>query len=38
MSEPSVSLGFAKPNIGPTNKPTIDMTTIDGHLIRLASH
>ena len=37
-SEPSVCSGFASPNIGPTNKPTIDITTIEGHLIRFANH
>ena len=38
ISEPSVCSGFASPNMGPTNKPTIDITTIEGHLIRFANH
>ena len=37
-SGPSASFGFANPKIGPTSKPTMAMTTIDGHFILLANH
>ena len=37
-SDPIASFGFAMPSTGPTNSPTIAITTIDGHLILLANH
>ena len=37
-SDPNASLGLVIPNIGPTSKPTIAITTIDGHLILSANH